>query len=129
MKDLLRELMAYLRHNRNASGHTIRAYESDITQYLLSACKERDCWLSDLTPADLHSQSVRAHIADTLKGLDPARTHVYLCGNPSMIGLPEWEDDEPRFPERTGVSQLLHEQGFRIDRRGSSGNVHYEEYW
>ncbi|MDX1747797.1 MAG: hypothetical protein R3324_17835, partial [Halobacteriales archaeon] len=62
-------------------------------------------------------------------GLDPSRTHAYLCGNPAMIGLPEWEDDEPVFPERTGVSELLHEQGFVIDRRGRTGNVHYEEYW
>jgi ferredoxin--NADP+ reductase len=62
-------------------------------------------------------------------GLDPARTHVYLCGNPAMIGLPEWDGDEPRFPERKGVVELLHGRGFRIDRRGSSGNVHYEEYW
>lgn len=62
-------------------------------------------------------------------GLDAARTHVYLCGNPAMIGLPEWDDDEPRFPGRVGVAQLLHERGFRIDRRGSTGNVHYEEYW
>ena len=61
--------------------------------------------------------------------LDPATTHVYLCGNPAMIGLPEWEGDEPRFPETVGMCQILHEMGFTIDRRGVKGNVHYEEYW
>jgi ferredoxin--NADP+ reductase len=61
--------------------------------------------------------------------LDPATTHVYLCGNPSMIGLPKWVDDDPVFPESVGVCQLLHERGFTIDHRKVRGNVHYEEYW
>jgi ferredoxin/flavodoxin---NADP+ reductase len=61
--------------------------------------------------------------------LDSERTHVFLCGNPAMIGLPEWEDDEPTWPEPVGVAQLLAERGFTLDRRGVDGNVHYEEYW
>lgn len=62
-------------------------------------------------------------------GLDPAGTHVFLCGNPAMIGMPEWEDDVPHFPDTVGVCQLLHERGFQLDRRGTIGNVHSEEYW
>jgi ferredoxin--NADP+ reductase len=62
--------------------------------------------------------------------LDPASTHVFLCGNPAMIGLPENGDDgAPTFPETTGVVQLLVERGFTLDRRKQPGNVHYEEYW
>ncbi len=61
--------------------------------------------------------------------LDPADTHVFLCGNPAMIGLPEWTDDGLVFPETVGVCQLLHERGFTIDHRRERGNVHYEEYW
>ena len=62
--------------------------------------------------------------------LDPANTHVFLCGNPSMIGLPKWgEDGEMEFPEVLGVCQMLHERGFTIDHRRERGNVHYEEYW
>jgi ferredoxin--NADP+ reductase len=61
--------------------------------------------------------------------LDPTRTHVYLCGNPAMIGLPVWEDDRPVFPEPPGVVELLVERGFTLDRRGVRGNLHYEEYW
>ncbi|MEX1126741.1 MAG: ferredoxin--NADP reductase [Acidimicrobiia bacterium] len=61
--------------------------------------------------------------------LDPATTHVYLCGNPSMIGLPKWADDDIVFPETVGVCQLLYERGFTIDQRKQRGNVHYEEYW
>jgi ferredoxin--NADP+ reductase len=61
--------------------------------------------------------------------LDPDHTHVYLCGNPSMIGLPTWEDDQPRFPEDLGVCRQLHERGFTIDHGRTRGNVHHEEYW
>lgn len=62
--------------------------------------------------------------------LDPARTHVFLCGNPSMIGLPEESDDGTvTYPEVEGVVQLLAERGFTLDHRKQRGNVHYEEYW
>lgn len=62
--------------------------------------------------------------------LDPETTHVFLCGNPSMIGLPEDPDaDDLTFPETIGVVQLLTERGFTIDRRRRPGNIHYEEYW
>lgn len=63
--------------------------------------------------------------------LDPARTHVFLCGNPAMIGLPKRDEDtgELTFPEALGVCQILHDRGFTIDHRKERGNVHYEEYW
>ncbi len=63
-------------------------------------------------------------------GLDPSSTHVFLCGNPAMIGIPEKsEDGEEHFPDAVGVVQLLVEQGFTVDRRNQPGNIHYEEYW
>lgn len=62
--------------------------------------------------------------------LDPATTHVFLCGNPSMIGLPEEaEDGTVTYPEVEGVVQLLAERGFTLDHRKQRGNIHYEEYW
>lgn len=61
--------------------------------------------------------------------LDPASTHVFLCGNPAMIGLPEEVDGETRYPEVVGVVQLLAERGFTLDHRKSRGNIHFEEYW
>jgi ferredoxin--NADP+ reductase len=61
--------------------------------------------------------------------IDPDSTHLFLCGNPAMIGLPSWEDDSPSFPELPGMCELLHRRGFVLDRRGVTGNVHYEEYW
>lgn len=62
--------------------------------------------------------------------LDPANTHVFLCGNPQMIGLPKWDDDGTmHFPEPRGVCEILHERGFTIDHLRERGTVHYEEYW
>lgn len=61
--------------------------------------------------------------------LEPATTHVYLCGNPAMIGSPTWDEDRPVFPEVVGACQLLAERGFDLDRRGHVGNVHSEKYW
>ncbi|MEX0667894.1 MAG: ferredoxin--NADP reductase, partial [Acidimicrobiia bacterium] len=62
--------------------------------------------------------------------LDPDRTDIYMCGNPLMIGLPEWgEDGFPKFAVAKGACELLMERGFIVDRRGRPGNVHYEEYW
>ncbi len=61
--------------------------------------------------------------------IDPASTHVYLCGNPAMIGIPEDADGELVFPEPVGAVQLLTERGFILDRRRQPGNIHFEEYW
>lgn len=63
------------------------------------------------------------------KPLDPETTHVFLCGNPAMIGIPEWDGDTPEFPETEGVVEILAARGFKADRRGVVGTVHYEEYW
>jgi ferredoxin--NADP+ reductase len=61
--------------------------------------------------------------------LDPANAHMFLCGNPAMIGLPEEVDGDVRYPEVTGVVQLLAERGFTLDHRKTRGNIHFEEYW
>ncbi len=65
--------------------------------------------------------------------LDPARTHVYLCGNPKMIGVPtnDRATGETHYPEPTGVVELLEKRGFRMDQASVKlkGNIHFEEYW
>jgi integrase/recombinase XerC len=75
VKELLKEFLAYLRLNRNASAHTVRAYESDLSQYLIFLGKLRDRWVSDLTPEDVTADSVRAHVAE-LGRLGEARSSV-----------------------------------------------------
>jgi len=60
---------------------------------------------------------------------DPASTHVFLCGNPAMIGLPQEADGGVTYPEVTGVVELLAAKGFTLDHRKTRGNIHFEEYW
>jgi ferredoxin--NADP+ reductase len=67
------------------------------------------------------------------QALDPATTHVYLCGNPKMIGVPFKDRDtgERLFPETLGVIEILERRGFQLDQPQikMKGNVHFEEYW
>lgn len=85
--------------------------------------------------ADVPKRYIQDLIAEDVFGtefgveLNADSTHVFLCGNPAMIGLPEEHDGEERFPETVGVVQLLTERGFTLDRRRAPGNIHYEEYW
>ena len=73
-------------------------------------------------------------LEDRLGGpLDPARTHVYLCGNPKMIGVPHRDKatGATTYPQPTGVVELLEGRGFKADVAATKfkGNVHFEEYW
>jgi ferredoxin--NADP+ reductase len=61
--------------------------------------------------------------------LDSKKTHVFLCGNPAMIGIPKEEDGAVIYPETTGVIELLSQRGFTMDHRKERGNIHVEEYW
>src|SRR5690606_27321748 len=61
--------------------------------------------------------------------LDPERTHVFLCGNAAIVGLPRWEGDTAVWPEAQGVCQLLTERGFQLDRQDADGNIHTQMYW
>ncbi len=65
--------------------------------------------------------------------LEPARTHVFLCGNPKMIGVPEKDRESGArvYPQPPGVIELLEKRGFRADQANIKfkGNVHFEEYW
>ena len=65
--------------------------------------------------------------------LDPARTHVFLCGNPKMIGVPhrDKETGTKAYPKPTGVIEILEARGFQADVAAIKlkGNVHFEEYW
>lgn len=67
------------------------------------------------------------------KPLDPATTHVFLCGNPKMIGAPETDraTGVRHYPQPTGVVEILEQRGFRTDdpRAKVRGNIHFEKYW
>ena len=62
--------------------------------------------------------------------LQPQNTHVFLCGNPSMIGLPQTTpDDHVLYPEPPGVIEALVHRGFTLETARVPGNIHYEKYW
>jgi len=65
--------------------------------------------------------------------LDPANTHVYLCGNPKMIGVPNVDraTGASSFPQPPGVIEILSAKGFRVDQHAQKirGTIHFEEYW
>jgi ferredoxin--NADP+ reductase len=66
--------------------------------------------------------------------LDPGTTHVFLCGNPLMIGVPvkDLQTSERRYPQPLGVVELLETRfGFTADNPAARirGNIHFEEYW
>jgi ferredoxin--NADP+ reductase len=67
------------------------------------------------------------------EALDPVRTHVYLCGNPKMIGMPAIDraSGEMTFPRPEGAVEVLLRRGFALDQPHlkKKGNVHVEEYW
>ncbi len=61
---------------------------------------------------------------------DPARTHVFICGNPEMIGLPHrMESGEKVYPPKTGMIEILEHRGFVMDTPHNAGNIHFEKYW
>ncbi|HSQ57137.1 MAG TPA: ferredoxin--NADP reductase [Gemmata sp.] len=65
--------------------------------------------------------------------LNPESTHVFLCGNPKMIGVParDKETGAVTYPQPVGVIEILEKRGFRADASAVKfkGNIHFEEYW
>lgn len=65
--------------------------------------------------------------------LDPASAHVFLCGNPKMIGAPTIEraTGNVSYPQPPGVIEILEKRGFHVDQPSQKikGNIHFEEYW
>jgi ferredoxin--NADP+ reductase len=65
--------------------------------------------------------------------LHPASTHVYLCGNPKMIGVPQKDKETGQrvYPQPLGVIEILEKRGFEADNPTVKfvGNIHFEEYW
>jgi ferredoxin--NADP+ reductase len=65
--------------------------------------------------------------------LDPAHSHVYLCGNPRMIGVPttDRQTGSRSYPQPPGVVEILERRGFQVDQPSAriKGDIHFEEYW
>lgn len=93
-----------------------------------------------LTTREAHNLNRKVYIQDLISTgeleeqtgivLDPERTHVYICGNPDMIGVPNYtREGDKSYPSPTGMVELLESRGFKADHRRDKGNIHFEEYW
>jgi len=67
MKHQLSEFLEQLRLNENASAHTVRAYESDLAQFLTSIAKQAGRKRIDLTPDDFTHLNIRGFLGDLQK--------------------------------------------------------------
>jgi integrase/recombinase XerC len=67
VKEQLREFLEYLRLNRNASEHTVSAYDSDVSQFLAFTSEHLEKRRTDLEPEDLQLATIRAFMAELYK--------------------------------------------------------------
>jgi ferredoxin--NADP+ reductase len=100
------------------------------------------CYLS-LTTREAVNSGQKVYIQDLITSgqleerlkdtLDPTRTHVFLCGNPKMIGVPNVDRTTRAvtYPQPLGVIEILSKRGFQLDQAALKlkGNIHVEEYW
>src|SRR5579862_1423901 len=64
MNDHLTAFLQFLRLNRNASAHTVRAYQSDLSQFLAFVAAESGVKRSQLAPSALDRNAIRGFLAD-----------------------------------------------------------------
>jgi len=64
VKEQLRTFLEFLRLNRNASPHTVAAYDSDLSQFLTFTATLKRTPRAELKPEDLDLAAVRAFMAD-----------------------------------------------------------------
>jgi integrase/recombinase XerC len=64
MKETLRAFLKYLLLNRNASRHTVAAYESDLSQFLKFVAQAKATSVDELRPADIEVTEIRGFLAD-----------------------------------------------------------------
>jgi ferredoxin--NADP+ reductase len=93
-----------------------------------------------LTTREAHNQGRKIYLQELIgEGilestlgwrLEPGRCHVFLCGNPAMIGIPKVAGGARAYPNPKGLIEILEARGFNAGARaGQRVDVHYEKYW
>jgi integrase/recombinase XerC len=121
VREHLKAFLEHLRLNENASAHTVRAYESDLSQYLVFLASHLGRRVSELGPADLDHLNARAFLSDQHKrGNSKAsaarklsairafgrylRREGVLEGDPAaLVGTPKREQ---RIPNHLAVDEM-----------------------
>jgi ferredoxin--NADP+ reductase len=89
---------------------------------LLMSGMDRPCHLQDLVASgELERQSGVL--------LDPSTAHVFLCGNPNMIGAVHGTGLAPPTAKPGSMLEILFERGFQCIGGSQRGIVHFERYW
>jgi integrase/recombinase XerC len=64
LRDSVKAFVAFLRYNRNLSPHTLRAYETDLLQFVDSLAARLDCKPSQVTLTAFDADGVRGFLSD-----------------------------------------------------------------
>jgi integrase/recombinase XerC len=125
MKDQLADFLDHLRLNENASAHTVRAYESDLSQFVAFVAAHLDRRRSDLLATDFNHLHIRAFLGDLHKRgnsrssaarkLAAIRTfgrylrrEGAIDGDPAaLVGTPKREQRLPAHLAEAEMSRLL----------------------
>ena len=67
VREHLKAFLEHLRLNENASAHTVRAYDSDLSQYLVFLASHSGTRVSELQPSHLDHLGARAWLGDLNK--------------------------------------------------------------
>ena len=121
MNEQVGEFLEHLLLNENASAHTVRAYESDLSQFVIFIAKHGGRKRMDLTPADFTQVNIRAFLGELHKrGISRAsaarklaairtfarylRREGILDDDPSaLVGTPKREQ---RLPAHLGEAEM-----------------------
>ncbi len=125
MKAQLADFLDHLRLNENASAHTVRAYESDLTQFITFVAAQLNRRRPDLLASEFNHLHIRAFLSDLHKRgnsrssaarkLAAIRTFGrYLRregaieGDPAgLVGTPKREERLPAHLAEAEMSRLL----------------------
>jgi integrase/recombinase XerC len=125
VKDLLKDFLAFLRLNRNASEHTVRAYEGDLSQFLAYLSTHYSRPQPELEPVDITRPAIRGFLAELFRlgesrasaarKLAAIRTFLrylrregFIESDPGLlVATPKREQKVPRHLEIDEMTRLL----------------------